>query len=159
MISTTSEYALRALSCLARAAEGQALLGKDLALLADVPSNYLAKILLDLKRAGIVQATRGTGGGYQLAKRPQEVTLANVVEVFEGPCCAPRCLLGGSRECSDATACAFHAKWREIRRAYARFLQTTTLDEVVTPPDDADASDSEAIVESSTPTAHEETAP
>jgi Rrf2 family protein len=147
VISTTSEYALRALSCLARAAEGQALLGKDLALLADVPSNYLAKILLDLKRAGIVTATRGTGGGYQLAKDPEDVPLADVVEVFEGPCCASRCLLGGSRECSDSTACAFHSKWREVRRAYAHFLRTTTLDEVVVKPFD-----------SPTPAALEETA-
>ena len=158
MISTTSEYALRALSCLARAADGQALLGKDLALLADVPSNYLAKILLDLKRAGIVRATRGTGGGYRLAKSPEEVCLADVVEVFEGPCCAPRCLLGGSRECSDTTACAFHAKWRKVRRAYACFLQTTTLDEVVTPPADGD-SDSRSILEPPLPSAHEETTP
>lgn len=159
MISTTSEYALRALSCLARAADGQALLGKDLALLADVPSNYLAKILLDLKRAGIVRATRGTGGGYQLAKSPDEVALADVVEVFEGPCCAPRCLLGGSRECSDTTACAFHAKWREVRRAYAHFLQATTLDEVVTTPGDVEPSATEAIAEPPTPSGPEEMAP
>lgn len=131
MISTTAEYALRALSCLARAPEGQALLGRELALLADVPSNYLAKILLELKRAGIVHATRGTGGGYQLARSPRDVALSEVVEVFDGACCSPRCLLGDSRECSDDEPCPFHLKWREVRRTYARFLRTTTLEEVV----------------------------
>jgi len=134
VISTTSEYALRALSCLVRAPEGRALLGRELALLADVPSNYLAKILLDLKRAGFVTATRGTGGGYQLAKDPHEVPLSAIVEVFDGPCCTPKCLLGGGRPCSEDEPCAFHRKWRTVRRSYSRFLQTTTLDEVVATP-------------------------
>lgn len=131
MISTTSEYALRAMSCLARAPRGACLPGRDLAERAEVPSNYLAKILLELKRAGLVGATRGSGGGYRLAKQPEEVALADIVEVFDGPCCAPRCLLGSDRPCSPDSPCSFHWKWHRVRRTFALFLQTTTLGEVV----------------------------
>lgn len=131
MISTTAEYALRALSCLTRAPAGQALLGRELAVLAAVPPSYLAKILLDLKRAGMVSATRGAGGGYQLAKAPEEVRLSDVVEVFDGPTAAPRCLLGGGRRCSPDDPCALHWKWSRVRRTLALFLETTTLAEVV----------------------------
>lgn len=131
MLSATAEYALRAVSCLARAPKGQALLGRELATLAVVPPNYLAKILLELKRAGIVTATRGSGGGYQLAKAPGDVHLAHVVEIFDGPCCSARCLLGGDRECSGDAPCALHWKWSRVRQTFALFLETTTLDEVL----------------------------
>lgn len=131
MISATAEYALRAASCLARAPEGRALLGRELSILAAVPSSYLAKILLELKRAGIVTATRGSGGGYQLAKPPGDVRLADVVEVFDGSAGAPRCLLGQGRECSPEAPCALHWKWSRVRRTFALFLETTTLAEVL----------------------------
>lgn len=131
MISATAEHALRAASCLARAPEGRALLGRELSILASVPSSYLAKILLELKRAGIVTATRGSGGGYQLAKAPADVRLADVVEVFDGPTTAPRCLLGEGRECSPEAPCALHWKWARVRRTFALFLETTTLEEVL----------------------------
>lgn len=133
MLSTTSEYALRALSCLARAPEGQALLGRDLSILAGVPANYLAKILLDLKRTGIVDATRGSGGGYRLARPAAEIHLAAVVETFEGPREGRACILGGGRICSDHDPCPAHPKFTAARRAYLDFLNNTTLAEISVP--------------------------
>ena len=68
MLSTTSQYAIRALSHLARMQHGEAVLGRDLAERASVPVNYLSKIMLVMRNAGLVQATRGAGGGYRLAR-------------------------------------------------------------------------------------------
>lgn len=134
MLSTTVEYAMRSLSCLARAPEGEALLGRELAELADVPANYLSKILLVLKRAGIVEATRGTGGGYRLARPAVEIVLGEVVELFDPPRAHPGCFLG-RRECSDEDPCAAHDNWRRVRTAYLDFLQNTTLDQIIRPAD------------------------
>lgn len=130
MLSTTSEYALRALGCLCRAPEGQALLGRELSILAGVPFHYLAKILLDLKRAGIVDATRGSGGGYRLARAAEEIRLLEIVAVFEGPREAALCILGGGRRCSDLDPCPAHPKYHAVRQSYFDFLENTTLAEI-----------------------------
>lgn len=137
MFSATSEYALRALSCLARAPEGQALLGRELSLLAAVPANYLAKILHDLKRSGIVDATRGSGGGYRLARPATAIHLIEVVETFEGSRESAACLLGGGRVCSDLDPCPAHAKFHQVRKAFLDFLENTTLAEISALPEPA----------------------
>jgi Rrf2 family protein len=49
-----------------------------------IPSRFLVQILLQLKGAGLVASTRGAAGGYRLARRPQEISLADVIEVIEG---------------------------------------------------------------------------
>lgn len=74
MLSVTSEYALRALAHLARQ-PGEAVLGRDLAHAVEIPANYLSKVLLTLRNAGLVDTTRGSGGGYRLRKPANEIHL------------------------------------------------------------------------------------
>lgn len=130
MLSTTSAYALRALVPLAGLQPGESLLGRELAMRTHVPSNYLSKILLVLRNAGIVEATRGKGGGYGLHREPEEIRLIEVVELFEGPRHEPICLLNHHRACSDEIPCSAHANWRIVYETYIRFLQTTTLADI-----------------------------
>jgi Rrf2 family protein len=126
MFSTTCEYALRALVGLARIPDGEAVLGRDLAQSAEIPANYLSKILLTLRNAGILTTARGTGGGYRLRRSPETIRLVDVVQLFDGARAKPACLLGG-KECSDQDPCPAHASWRDIRDAYVEFLESTTL--------------------------------
>ena len=70
MLTETTKHALRALVVLAGRPEGERMLGRDLAVAAKTRPNYLAKILLSLRRAGRVRAKRGGGGGYALAAPP-----------------------------------------------------------------------------------------
>jgi Rrf2 family protein len=67
MLSNTQEYALRAMTQLAREAPASATTA-DIAKAARVPGSYLAKIMQDLRRAGLVNSQRGVGGGVSLAK-------------------------------------------------------------------------------------------
>lgn len=129
MLSTTSEYAIRALIHLASAPMNQAMLGRDLSKRADVPPTYLSKIMLVLRNAGYVNATRGTGGGYELGRHADKITLMEIVELFEGPCARPRCVLGLG-ECSDQSPCSAHKYWKEVGRQYIDFLKTTTLADI-----------------------------
>jgi Rrf2 family protein len=108
-------------------------LGRDLAAKSDIPVNYLSKILLTLRNAGFLATARGTGGGYRLKKRPEEIRLLEVVELFEGSRAKPSCFLGGGKECSDADPCSAHQAWREVRRAYSHFLETTTIAAIAAP--------------------------
>jgi Rrf2 family transcriptional regulator, iron-sulfur cluster assembly transcription factor len=128
MLSTTSEYALRALSRLARQPQGEAMLGRDLAKAAEIPANYLSKVLLTLRNAGLVDTTRGSGGGYSLRKPANEIYLIDVVELFEEISrTKPACFLGHSRACSETAPCTAHAAWRDLQATYRGFLVSTPL--------------------------------
>lgn len=129
VLSTTAEYALRALIALADEPD-RATLGRDLAASSGVPANYLSKILLDLKKAGFVQAVRGTGGGYRLGRPPAEVHLMEVVECIDGSAARPGCFLAGSNACSDSDPCMAHDRWAVVRDQYVAFLESTTLEDV-----------------------------
>lgn len=131
MISTTTQYALRALAKLSDLDPGTAMLGRDLAKEANIPANYLSKILLTLRNAGLLTTARGSGGGYRLAKPPEEIHLIDVVEVFDAPRARPSCLLGEA-ECSDEDACSAHHAWKEVRQTYIDFLESTTLARIST---------------------------
>jgi Rrf2 family protein len=133
MLTGTTQSALRALACLAALPPGEVLLGRQLAERAGVPSSFLAKVLLSLNRAGLVRATRGLGGGYQLDRPAEAVSLWQVVALFDPLDTCTGCLLDSSRPCSEAAPCLVHRRWVEIRDAYVSFLETTTLDQIARP--------------------------
>ena len=136
MLSTTSQYALRALCYLARQS-GTTVLGRDLARSVEIPANYLSKVLLALRNAGLVKTTRGSGGGYRLRKPADETYLIDVVELFEEISTTnPSCFLGRSRPCSAATPCTAHFAWQGVLEAYLRFLTSTSLSAIAGEPED-----------------------
>ncbi len=139
MLSATSEHALRALVQLARLPAGASALGRKLAESADIPPNYLSKILLTLRNAGIVETTRGHGGGYRLSKVPSDIRLIDVIELFEGIRSRPGCLLGEKHDCSDHTPCSAHARWKEVKQAYLSFLESNSIADIAALPPMPDA--------------------
>ena len=140
MLSTTSEYALQALTHLARLPLGSVALGRDLAQAAGIPPNYLSKVLLTLRNAGLVDTTRGLGGGYRLRKPASEIYLLEVVELFEDASrTKPACFLRHTKPCSDTTSCTAHKAWRDIQASYLGFLISTPLSAIAGEPDAAAA--------------------
>lgn len=128
MLTITTQYALRALVRLARLPEGKVMLGRDLAAATEIPPNYLSKMLVALRNAGILGTARGTGGGYRLRKAPQEIYLIDVVELFETVSRnQPMCLLSGTHGCNEAAPCSAHTIWRDLRATYMGFLISTPL--------------------------------
>ncbi|MCL4811831.1 MAG: Rrf2 family transcriptional regulator [Vicinamibacteraceae bacterium] len=127
MLSVTAKHALRALAHLASLPPGHTAGGRDIAAAADIPPNYLSKILWTLGSAGLIDATRGTGGGYRLRRPSETVRLVEVVELFDKARSGSACILGGPHACSDETACAAHATWKVVKHAYLAFLEQTTL--------------------------------
>ena len=130
MLTATSEYALRALTQLARLSRGEVMLGRQLAVTTGIPPKYLAKVMLSLRNAGLVLATRGTHGGYTLLRPADAIHLIDVVQVFEGPTTWPHCLLRSGCECSDEDSCTAHQHWGHVRRTYLEFLEHTTLRDI-----------------------------
>ena len=130
IFGTAATHALRALAVLAEAQGEGAVLGRDLASRIGVPSHYLAKVLAVLARGGILTASRGARGGYRLAHPPEQITLLEIVEPFEGKRVRPACLLRPDRPCRDSAACSAHAAWTGVKTAYSSFLETTRLADI-----------------------------
>ncbi|MBA2781548.1 MAG: Rrf2 family transcriptional regulator [Rubrobacteraceae bacterium] len=84
-VSAKSDYALRAALELALTEDSKPLKGMWISESQDIPLKFLENILLELKHAGIVRTRRGAGGGYWLARPPEEVSLAEIIRAVEGP--------------------------------------------------------------------------
>lgn len=130
MLTTTSEHALRALTHLARLPDGESMLGRDLAEHTGIPANYLSKILWALGNAGVIDATRGSGGGYRLRRKASDICLFEIVELFERDSTRLACFLGGEQDCGHSDPCTAHEAWHGVRDAYMNFLHTTTLADI-----------------------------
>lgn len=134
MVSSTIEYALRALAALAERPAGQLQQGHELAEDCDIPANYMSKILWTLGRAGIVEAVRGVGGGYRLAKPARDIRLKAVFTALDGRDYQPHCLVNRQVACRDDHPCSAHQAWRAVHRAYLDFLETMTLADIANHP-------------------------
>jgi Rrf2 family protein len=85
-LSVKSDYAVRAVLSLARRyGTGEATRIEEIAQENGIPANYLVQILIELKSGQLVQSLRGKDGGYRLARRPSEISFADVVRCVHGP--------------------------------------------------------------------------
>ena len=124
-VSKKADYALRATLELA-SAEVLPLKGEQIARAQDIPLKFLENILLELKHADIVLAQRGAGGGYRLARKPQEITLADIVGAVDGPLVKVHGLRPESVE-YDGTAEALRDVWIAVRVSLRSVLEKVTL--------------------------------
>jgi Rrf2 family protein len=131
MLTATTKHALRALVHLSRVPDGQSILGRDLAEQAKIPANFLAKILLTLRNAGFVEATRGFGGGYRLARDAHDIRLIQIADLFEGASLRKsECFLGEKRTCNDKGGCSAHPAWKRVREVFLDFLNTQSIADI-----------------------------
>lgn len=133
MISKTGLHAVMALTEMA-SAPGQAYLGAGaIAGRIGAPQNYLGKLLQSLARAGLLESQKGLYGGFRLARAPGAITLFDVVEPIDHVSRWSGCFLSRGM-CSEENPCAVHLRWQEVRTAYLRFLQETTLADLAEKP-------------------------
>jgi len=89
----------------------------------------VSKVLKGLQRAGMVTSSRGAQGGYQLARRPEEITAAQILDVFEGPIAITECS-GASSQCGIERLCRVGGAWKRINSAIRRALEDVTLQQL-----------------------------
>ncbi len=99
---------------------------REIAEVMQIPAPYLAKIVHQLGRKGLVKTQRGTGGGVRLAIDPAKTTLYQLCEALEDPILEAQCLLGLG-VCNDDVACPAHSLSRDLRERKLEFLRKTTL--------------------------------
>jgi len=118
-------HAARALSYLASHGR-EAVLVRDLADRTGIPGPYLAKIVNQLSRKGLVQTQRGVGGGVAPLRDPATLTLYDLCVALGDPIVETRCLLANAT-CSDERACPAHGFFVGHREKELEFLRSTTL--------------------------------
>ena len=123
------DYSLKALLMLAdRYPTAQPLRVEEIAAAQDLPENYLRRLLIELKRGGLVLSQKGPNGGYMLARSPARITMADVVEVVEGDYTPVECLEDGANSfCPRDSGCPMREVWREVRASVDGILRRATL--------------------------------
>lgn len=132
-VSTRGDYAARALLSLALHAEQEGPTSvRDIAERTGLPQPYLEQILLALKGAGLVRSKRGVGGGYVLARSPQEITLGEIVSAVDGPITVGD--FGRPHEdgaCDHEGQCVLLAVWYDVGEQMRQELERYTLADCV----------------------------
>lgn len=127
LLSQTGQYALRAALLLGELGPDERATADEIASALDVPRNYLSKILHVLAREGVLESTRGPGGGFALALPAADLPLSRILHPVEpGLDGESGCLLGRA-ECSNRDPCAVHHEWTRLAGRIDGFLNDTTL--------------------------------
>lgn len=126
-LSKKGEYGLRALMYAARFPEGTTFQIRDLAERNGIPKKFLELILLELKNTGILKSRRGVGGGYLLARRPEEIRSSEIIRAIEGPFAPVEGTRGGVGEREGPGTLAVARLVAETGDAIERVLDRWTL--------------------------------
>jgi Rrf2 family iron-sulfur cluster assembly transcriptional regulator len=125
-LSTTSTYGLRALLYMVGRSKEQRFIGiREMAGQLNISFHFLTKILQTLTQRGLLESYRGPTGGVAFAIPPENIRLAEVVSILEGPDFFDRCLLG-LPGCGELAPCPMHRFWSSMKiRMRAEFENTT----------------------------------
>ena len=130
-ISKKTDYALRALFYLVEHRDSGPIPIARLARQNAVPKKFLEHIMLDLKSQGWVRSVPGKKGGYALARKPDRITMGEVVRYFDGLVAPINCVSVNQYEvCSQEPRCRFRHLFLQIRDTTARMMDQASLESV-----------------------------
>jgi len=110
-LSRKADYALRAVRHLTNIPKGKLASINAIAEAEQIPREFLAKILKDLTRAGVLVSFQGVTGGYRLSKNSKDVSFLDVIEAIEGPIHINLCTEGDRCSCEQVGTCTMHDFW------------------------------------------------
>ena len=134
MLSKKSQYAFKALTYLAEKYNKGPVLISEISKKKKIPLKFLENILLELKKAGILESKKGKGGGYFLKKDPSKVNVANVIRLVNGPIAMLPCVsLYFYERCKncDEKHCGLHDMMILVRDASLNILEKSTLKDLL----------------------------
>jgi Rrf2 family protein len=133
MITQKAKYAFKALFHMAALPLGTSIRIEEIAEGASVPRKFLEHILLDLKKRAIVKSNRGRAGGYTLVKRPDEMTISDILRAIDGPIaplpCISRTAYRRCEDCKDEKTCSVRRLFADTYAATLALWEGTTLAE------------------------------
>lgn len=133
MLSARAQYAFRALTYLVDKYNEGPVLISEIAQKKNIPLKFLENILLELKKASILESKKGKGGGYYISKHPSETRIATVIRIVDGPIALLPCVsLNFYEKCKqcDEGNCGLHDMMAEVRDATLKVLEHRTLQDL-----------------------------
>jgi len=132
-LSTKGRYAVMAMADLAKNGSGRAVSLAEIATRQEISLSYLEQLFARLRKGGLVKSVRGPGGGYRLAKGPEETVVADIVLAVDEPIRATRCAAHGTpRGCMTGGArCITHDLWEDLGAEIHRYLAGVSLADVI----------------------------
>jgi len=127
-ISARARYGVRLMMVLARNYGKGPIYLKDIAKEEEISEKYLGQIIIPLRGAGLVLSSRGSHGGYMLAREPSEINLRQIVDILEGDCLV-RCIKDPSA-CSRVSTCASRDIWMLLGGKISETLGSVSLAEL-----------------------------
>jgi FeS assembly SUF system regulator len=125
-----TDYGVVLLTTFAREPE-QGISARELSTRTGIPQPTVVKLLKTLLKAGLLVSQRGTKGGYALSKRPEEIPVAAVIEVLEGPLAITECSVPGT--CEHERRCVARPNWAAVNDVIRQSLSKLTLAEMTRP--------------------------
>ncbi len=130
MFSKTCEYAIRAMIFIAqKSKEGRKVGIKEIAKGINAPEYFIAKILQDLCRKGLLQSLKGPTGGFYLNEKSLDCSLVEIVKSIDGDRLFYGCALG-LKTCSETKPCPLHNEFKRVRSGIYNMLQNAKLGEL-----------------------------
>lgn len=129
-LSRAAEYAIRGILYLSDAPEGDPIDVAKIAAAQKVPPAYLAKLFQTLTKKGVIRSVRGPEGGFMLLKRPDTISVLDIIEAVEGPIFMNDCLISDG-QCSMDKTCPVHDMWGDAQRKFLDHLKKSTFDNLV----------------------------
>src|ERR1035437_6144188 len=136
LLSKKTRYAMIALIKLAREYGNGAILISEIAKSENIPQRFLENILLELKNLGFLGSKLGKSGGYYLLRKPEDITLSDIVRHFEGTIAMLSCVSEKSYQpcefCKDEALCKIRSTFKAVRDSTFSILNKTTLKDLCT---------------------------
>jgi len=129
-LSTKTRYGARILIELALQLDKGAIQVSKIAASQKIPVKYLEQLLRKLKLAGIVKSVRGAKGGHLLAKKPDKISLGQIVRLFEGQTDLVECV-SSPEKCDMASECLVRQAWRDATKVLYDNLDGISIADLV----------------------------
>lgn len=130
-ISTKGRYALRIMLDLAQNHTGDFIPLRDIAERQNITIKYMEQIIGILGKSGYLKSSRGSGGGYRLARTPNEYRIGDILRVVEGNIAVIACLEDSPNECPRSGDCITLPFWQGLNRVIEEYIDGVTLEDLM----------------------------
>jgi Rrf2 family transcriptional regulator, cysteine metabolism repressor len=128
-LSTKGRYGVKAMVDLAIHYGGEPVSIKSISERQKISEYYLEQLFSPLRKSNLIKSVRGAQGGYVLSKAPQDITIAEIMEVLEGPIEISNCL--EEKNCNNIDCCATRLLWAKIKNSIDSVTKSTTLQDIL----------------------------